>query len=88
MSYLKNVPAQDSALCYFKSAAEELDGVFILGGHSKGGNLSVYAAANADEDEFLRIEKYIIMMGRDLEMILLSQEKRSKLSDIVLKTVP
>lgn len=32
MSYLKNVPAQDSALCYFKSAAEELDGVFILGG--------------------------------------------------------
>lgn len=52
MSYLKNVPAQDSALCYFKSAAEELDGVFILGGHSKGGNLSVYAAANADEDEF------------------------------------
>lgn len=88
MSYLKNVPAQDSALCYFKSAAEELDGVFILGGHSKGGNLSVYAAANADEDEFLRIEKIYNHDGPGFRDNTLSQEKRSKLSDIVLKTVP
>lgn len=77
MSYLKNVPAQDSALCYFKSAAEELDGVFILGGHSKGGNLSVYAAANADEDEFLRIEKIYNHDGPGFRDDTLSQEKRS-----------
>ncbi|MCQ2531429.1 MAG: DUF2974 domain-containing protein [Saccharofermentans sp.] len=40
------VPAQHMALEYFENAAISLpEGEYIIGGHSKGGNLAVYAAA-------------------------------------------
>ena len=39
------VPAQEKAMSYFEKAASIYkDGTFTIGGHSKGGNLSVYAA--------------------------------------------
>ena len=44
------VPAQQKALAYFENVAATFkDGTFIIGGHSKGGNLSVYAATFCDE---------------------------------------
>ena len=44
------VPAQQMALDYFESVASAFkDGTFILGGHSKGGNLSIYAATYCKE---------------------------------------
>ncbi|MBP5180528.1 MAG: DUF2974 domain-containing protein [Clostridiales bacterium] len=44
------VPAQKKALAYFESVATAFkDGTFIIGGHSKGGNLSVYAATFCDD---------------------------------------
>lgn len=40
------VPAQEMALKYFENVVTRLkDGTFILGGHSKGGNLAIYASA-------------------------------------------
>ncbi|MCQ2528785.1 MAG: DUF2974 domain-containing protein [Saccharofermentans sp.] len=40
------VPAQTRALEYFEEAVNNLpEGEYIIGGHSKGGNLSVYSAA-------------------------------------------
>ena len=39
------VPSQKDAQEYLKRAARNLNGVFYIGGHSKGGNLAVYAAA-------------------------------------------
>ena len=42
------VPAQITALEYFEEARIGLkEGTFILGGHSKGGNLAIYASAFA-----------------------------------------
>lgn len=43
------IPAQQDALDYLHWAAEAFPGPLILGGHSKGGNLAVYAAAMAEE---------------------------------------
>ena len=45
MSFTTPVPAQEIAVDYFERVASRLRGKFILGGHSKGGNLAVYAAA-------------------------------------------
>ncbi|MBR5543292.1 MAG: DUF2974 domain-containing protein [Oscillospiraceae bacterium] len=45
MSFVTPVPAQELAVRYFERVARKLRGKFILGGHSKGGNLAVYAAA-------------------------------------------
>ena len=44
------LPSQKKALDYFEKAVRMLNGKFILGGHSKGGNLAVYAGAFTDEN--------------------------------------
>ena len=41
------VPAQEDARAYLAEAAAHLHGTIFVGGHSKGGNLAVFAAANA-----------------------------------------
>ena len=45
MSYLFPVPAQEEAARYLERVAGEAVGPLLVGGHSKGGNLAVYAAA-------------------------------------------
>ncbi len=50
MAVTETVAAQADALAYLKRAAEAFDGPIIVGGHSKGGNLAVYAAANAPRE--------------------------------------
>ena len=45
MSVIDTIPAQEDALRYLRWAMEAYDGDFIVCGHSKGGNLSVYAAS-------------------------------------------
>lgn len=46
MSFREVVPAQRSAVEYLDLLMSHLPGIFYLGGHSKGGNLAVFAAAN------------------------------------------
>lgn len=56
MSY-KNIPAQNAALNYFNDISNKLDGEFILGGHSKGGNVAIYAAIFTSDLNKSRIQK-------------------------------
>ena len=51
------VPAQQLALSYLNVIGRNFNGRIYVGGHSKGGNLAVYAAANCDQDVFNKIEK-------------------------------
>lgn len=44
MQFMSFIPAQRSALKYLNKYINSLNGEFILGGHSKGGNLAIYAA--------------------------------------------
>lgn len=45
----EEVPAQKDAVEYLEKAAKSLKGKLRLGGHSKGGNLSMYASAVVDK---------------------------------------
>ena len=47
MTFLIPVPAQREGLDYLNYVARKRRGALMLGGHSKGGNLAVYAAAMA-----------------------------------------
>lgn len=47
MSFLPVVPAQNLALTYLEEAAEAIRGKLYVCGHSKGGNLAVYAGVRA-----------------------------------------
>ncbi len=44
------VPAQEEALSYLNRVGRTNTGVLRVGGHSKGGNLAVYAALNCDAE--------------------------------------
>lgn len=56
MYYMFPLPSQKKAVEYLENVAKELNGTFILGGHSKGGNLAVYAAAFCSPSIQQRIE--------------------------------
>lgn len=47
MTYQFPVPAQELALAYLKKTVKRKDKKVMIGGHSKGGNLAVYAAMEA-----------------------------------------
>ena len=48
LSFLKETPGQQAAARYLTDTAKRTDGPIVTGGHSKGGNLAVYAAAFAE----------------------------------------
>lgn len=57
MAFLSCVPSQQAAVRYLEEASRSLTyGTLMLGGHSKGGNLAVFAAANATAPTRDRIE--------------------------------
>ena len=49
MAFITPVPSQEKAVQYLNWVAERFAGGFIVGGHSKGGNLAVYASMNCKE---------------------------------------
>lgn len=55
MAFAPSVPAQRDAVEYLVDAARYFDRPIRLGGHSKGGNLAVYAAAFCPESVLSRI---------------------------------
>lgn len=63
MSYQYPVPAQQSAAAYVQRIAAIWDGPIVLTGHSKGGNLAIYAAMNASESVDQRITRIYSMDG-------------------------
>ena len=55
MTYSPLVAAQTDAKEYLAKQASLFDGNLMVSGHSKGGNLAIYAAATQEEDVQLRI---------------------------------
>ena len=49
MAFSKPVPSQEQAAEYLKMVAGKYAGPLQVGGHSKGGNLAMYAAAQTDD---------------------------------------
>jgi hypothetical protein len=63
MAYAMPVPSQISAVQYLNSIAANLEGNLILGGHSKGGNIAIYAASECEHSIKERIEKVYSLDG-------------------------
>ncbi len=56
MSFQEVIPGQRAAAEYLAGFCQHFQGRMILGGHSKGGNLAVYAAATAPKEIRNRID--------------------------------
>lgn len=55
--FKEGLPSQKLAEDYLKQVLSKLDGKFIIGGHSKGGNLALYAAMHMGKENEHRLLK-------------------------------
>ena len=59
MGFMENVPSQREAVSYLNDIAKKYTEDLILGGHSKGGNLAVYAAVFCKDEIKPKIKQII-----------------------------
>jgi hypothetical protein len=88
MAFLSPVPSQRSALRYVRAIAAQWAGGLILGGHSKGGNLAVYAAACAPAGIQERVSAVYSHDGPGFNKNFLASPGWERVSARVHKTVP
>lgn len=82
------LPSQEKALEYFKQAAARFEGRFILGGHSKGGNLAVYAASFCEKALRSRIDAVYSLDGPGFEQDNLETSAFDEICDKIHTFVP
>ncbi|NLI20612.1 MAG: DUF2974 domain-containing protein [Clostridiales bacterium] len=87
MSFMR-VPAQARAVAYLKRAAEAFDGPLLLGGHSKGGHLSLYAAAHAPRAVQARIRSVYSFDGQGVDEQTLRSPGYARISGRVESFIP
>ena len=87
MSFMDSIPAQRHALEYLEDISRHTIGKLRVGGHSKGGNLALYASANASK----RTKRRIIAVynndgpgfGKSIEETMGFEEIKDKILTIV-----
>lgn len=89
MSFMSIVPAQQHAVEYFEHLAHKVHRAqFILGGHSKGGNLAVYAGVFASPKCQKRITDIYNHDGPGFKDEILSCELHDTVTFQIHKTIP
>ncbi len=87
MSFMA-VPAQKKAVRYAERAAKAFPGPLLLGGHSKGGHLSLYAAAHAAPETQARIRVAYSFDGPGVNEDTLRGEGYARVKDRVESYIP
>lgn len=88
MAFLFPVPGQEHSLDYMCRAAQRFQGPFYAGGHSKGGNLAVYAAMMCPEQVRERILKVYSMDGPGFRPEIQEKCGYDKIADRIVKILP
>ncbi len=89
MACMPEVPSQEEAVLYTERvAAQYPDHRLLLGGHSKGGNLAVYAAVQASPKIQSRIDIVWSNDGPGFQEAFLRSEAYQALSPIIRSIVP
>lgn len=88
LAYMEQIPAQESAVNYLKRTLEFYPGRFILCGHSKGGNLAVYAGANLNPLHQSRLTKILNFDGPGFNFPVVRRGPFMKCEHKVMNYVP
>ncbi len=88
MSYESPVPAQSAALAYLTRTAQATYGPLYLCGHSKGGNLAIYAAIHADPSIRERIAEIDSYDGPGLDDESITSEAYAELKPRICALIP
>ena len=73
MAYMQEIPAQESARKYLRRAIGLFSGRVTVCGHSKGGNLTVYAASRLDPLKRSKITRVVNFDGPGFDFSLIPQ---------------
>lgn len=88
MAFLTPVPSQEAALSYVHTVSKLVRGRLLLGGHSKGGNLAVYAAMMSPPRLQNRIAGIYSHDGPGFRDNVFSSAGYLRISDRIHKTLP
>lgn len=88
MAFLMPVESQKLALAYTESALQSWHGSVILGGHSKGGNLAIYAAARLPKPLQKRIRAVYSHDGPGFSKHFINSAGFQRIRPLIRKTVP
>ena len=87
-SFMESTPAQLCAADYLDFEAERTSAVIRVGGHSKGGNLAMFAAAFCEDENKFRILKVYSNDGPGFNEIVVENENYKKILDKVDLIIP
>lgn len=88
MSFCDAIPSQKLALKYLQTVADAVSGRLIVGGHSKGGNLAVYAAVHAEQSVRERITAVYDHDGPGFRDGIRGKADSAGITERIFKTVP
>ncbi len=88
MISFKEIPAQKKALEYLEKIMDQYPGKVIVGGHSKGGNLALYAGINASDKYQDRLIHIISNDGPGICPELLDKDKYYRIKNKLTHIVP
>lgn len=88
MSFCTPVPSQTEAVRYLNKVAQALPGKFIVGGHSKGGNLAVYASSFCESQVQNRIISIYNNDGPGFDASVLDSSGYMRIADKIRTFIP
>ncbi len=88
MAFISPVPSQEEGVAYVNRAASLIPGKLRVGGHSKGGNIAVYAAMQCERAVQDRIVGIYSHDGPGFMEGILSSEAYRRIRERINKTVP
>lgn len=88
MAFLTPIPGQEYSVKYLNIVTGRFPNNFFVGGHSKGGNLAVYASMECLETVKERIIKVYCMDGPGFRPEILEKSEYASIQDRVVKILP
>lgn len=88
MAFLSPIPGQEYSVKYLNIVTDRFPNDFYVGGHSKGGNLAVYASMGCLDEVKERIIKIYCMDGPGFRKEVLEQKEYALIEDRVVKILP
>ena len=88
LAFSKPVPAQEKSVVYLNQVAHHIRGALYVGGHSKGGNLAIYAAMHCKPKIQDKITRIYSMDGPGFRPETLEQGQYENIAERVTKIIP
>ena len=88
LTYMTEIPAQRLAIEYLSDAADRIEGPFYVGGHSKGGHLSIYAAMHSPHAIQDRLISIYSLDGPGFMKVMLKKDGYERIREKIRKYLP